>query len=125
MKEYYASKSKFLFLLVLSGAMPLFIAFAMFNTKHFAGSLFPLLILGFVGFLFYLQIKRISHPILHIQNNKITLITKFFKTKVINDLKNSKLVISNDFVAFRERGKQDISVSKDEFPKKNMGNSVN
>lgn len=116
MKEYYASKNKLL-ILPIAGAMPLLFAFATFNTANIATIIFPLLMLAFVGFFSYLYFKRISQPILKIQDSKITLTTKFFKTKVINDLKQSKLVISNDFVAFREPGKQDISLSKDDFTK--------
>ena len=116
MKKYYASKSKLL-ILPIAGAMPLIFIFATFNSAKIATVIMPLLILGFIGFISYLHIKRIRNPILIIQDSKITLTTKFFKTKVINDLKQSKLIISNDFIAFRESEKQDISVSKDDFPK--------
>lgn len=116
MKEYYASKSKLL-ILPIAGAMPLLLVFATFNSANIATIIFSLLMLTFVGFFSYLHFKRISQPILKIQDSKIILTTKFFKTKVINDFKQSKLVISNDFVAFRESGKQDISLSKDDFPK--------
>ena len=116
MKEYYASKSKLL-ILPVAGALPLIFIFATFNLANIATVIIPLLMLGFIGFISYLHIKRISRPILIIQDSKITLTTKFFKTKVINDLKQSKLIISNDFIAFRESEKQDISVSKDDFPK--------
>ena len=116
MKEYYPSKLR-LIAVSMPMAMLFLLAFSTFSLTNMAALSASLITFGIIGYLSFYLFKYMTRPILLINNNEITVNSKLSK-KTINDLTQCKLVISNDYVAFREPQKQDISIGKDDLPKK-------
>ena len=115
MKEYYPSKNR-LFVVFMPAAMLFLLAFNTFSLNNIAALSVSLVTFGILGYGLFILFKRMSRPILVIENSKITVNT-WFSNNVITDLEQCKLIISNDFVAFREFQKQDVSIAKDDIPK--------
>jgi len=69
-----------------------------------------ILMLGLIIILVY---PRYKYPIVKIQNNTIITQSIFGKPVLIDDLIKYKLIISNDFIAFRFENKNDIMIDQE------------
>ena len=59
--------------------------------------------------------KVIHTPKLSLKNNIITICNDFGKIYIVNPIDKYSLVISNDYLGFREKGEQDIMVDRKYF----------
>ena len=73
-------------------------------------SIVGVILLGLVGLFVYPKLK---YPVIKINGNTITLRNKIGFKVVINDLTKYKLVISNDYVAFRYKKENDIMLNQE------------
>ena len=94
MKEYYPSKNR-LFVVFMPAAMLFLLAFNTFSLNNIAALSVSLVTFGVLGYGLFILFKRMSRPILVIENSKITVNT-WFSNNVITDLEQCKLIISRD-----------------------------
>ena len=124
MKHYYASKKK-LILVPIPSFILLSMAYVILTLDDVAKLLFSTIIFLTVMGTWYFFYRRLTLPILTIHNNQITITNLFLKETIFQDLNQLKLVLSNDFIAIREKNKQDVLISKDDISKNNWLNLVN
>lgn len=65
--------------------------------------------------MYCLAVFRVRHPVVSVDGNTIRVRGLFFRTRSINDLREYKLVVSEDFIAFRKASEKDVMINKTDF----------
>jgi len=74
------------------------------------------LLLCLLGAMTYFLYRLYKTPILTIEDNSIKVAT-FFTKQMVNDVKNTTLVLGTDYLAFREKDKKEITIAEDQLSK--------
>jgi hypothetical protein len=117
MEEIYKDKSIAIFKMLGSQFLLLGVAISSIMSGKIGFVIFGLFLLAPVIYLAYTWIKK---PTLVINGKKIIVRNLFGKVNEVSDTSEYKLVLSNDFFAFRMDGKNDIMVDKGWFKKETL-----
>ena len=114
MQKIYKDKSIVIFKLLGSGIILIAVSLGFILTGDIVLIILGLLLLSPVYYLAHTWLKK---PTLLIQENKILVRNIFGKVNEVPNTNDYKLVLSNDYFAFRIDGKNDIMVDKGWFKK--------
>jgi len=109
MTSFY--KNKGIVVAKVIGAGYLLIVFAIASIK-IGDLIFTSLGIILISTLLFIIYIGLSRPAIIVSDHKILINTFFGKTREVDDLSNYKLVLSNDFLAFRRSGQNDIMIDK-------------
>ena len=114
MEEIYKDKSIAIFKLLGSGFILIAVAIGAIISGKIGLVILGLFLLSPVIYLAHTWLKK---PTLVIEGNKILVRNLFGKVNEVSNTREYKLVLGNDFLAFRMDGQNDILVDKHWFKK--------
>lgn len=73
---------------------------------------------------YYFVYFSMKHPVVVISDSEIIVRSYFLEVSTVDNLQQYHLVVSNDFLAFRKQGEQDIMVDRANFSNNKWKNFV-
>lgn len=118
MTYYYSNGIRF----VPSWIFALFVIgpaiWACFTSDGIAPKVMGVLFLALLAAMAWFTYRHVSRPIVEVADDRVAVRGVLRPRRELKDLQNYKLVVSNDYVAFRPSGEQDITINQGDFSKR-------